>query len=308
MSPLRMALAAVICFCLSGRCASVTGRLPHNFAIRVREDGSFGGKEEKDNEDVKTRDLSRVAVCVSGQLRTWGMKETQDRLVQNFHQEGYEYFLSVDEAVDLGNANINELIRSAIKTVNITAPAMLTSTDCPEHTSMHKHLWPMASRMSICLPEIAHQEKTRDFTYSYVIRTRPDLAYVTRLPHASDMTNWGSQYNRDLILCDDLFAVGPRVEAKTMLLYPTKAYSECHNATRWSWACGHKVDKDPASYYAGVPCCPMNMISWYDHSRIWNMAWPLYVQNQTINGGPLPSCSLSIQRTNKVDCPPLSCR
>jgi len=267
----------------------------------------------------------KVAVCVSGQLRTWDTYEVQHRLYNNFHHEGYEYFFSIDDNLTL--VNVTPGIRNAIRNVHVGIgnPADSADKACPKGTAGHNFMYLAMSRLSACFDGITQEEETKHFLYSYIIRARPDIAFDAPLPHASTMVQWADQYHRDLLLCDDLFAVAPRTKARNLLLYPTWAYSECHNATRWSWACGFKVEssdlKPPYKWYLHqrLPCCPMDMISWYDSSLVWNMAWPLYVDHQydvsssrqtaISAGGPIPPCTIGLIRPGgEKFCASRTCR
>lgn len=186
--------------------------------------------------------------------------DVQSGFKQNFHYDGYEYFISTDAPVDLAKSSIGRFVQSV--TVNTTDPDRRLLGRCPAGTLMHRFLVPMVNRYVACYHEILAAERKNGYKYRYVLRARPDHLFVDRFPSAPLLLKRFA-HDRDVLLLDDHIAVAQRSHAGTILLAPQEAYSKCHNLTEWSTACGVNITR---LHSKGAPCCPMRMISNYEEN------------------------------------------
>jgi len=204
--------------------------------------------------------VERVAVCLSGQLRTFLDDDVQAGFAEYFHRPGYEYFISTDEDVDLSKSSIGRYVQSV--TVNNTGPDHELMKKCPTGTLMHRFLLPMVSRYVACHNEITALEHKKGIRYDYVLRARPDHLFLDAFPSAADLLERFAP-GRDVLLLDDHIAVARRQKMGTILLTPLRAYGECHDVAEWSVACNktitHLHDKKS-------PCCPMRMVAKYEEN------------------------------------------
>eukprot|EP00421_Protoceratium_reticulatum_P021653 CAMPEP_0168386954 /NCGR_PEP_ID=MMETSP0228-20121227/15696_1 /TAXON_ID=133427 /ORGANISM="Protoceratium reticulatum, Strain CCCM 535 (=CCMP 1889)" /LENGTH=544 /DNA_ID=CAMNT_0008400175 /DNA_START=210 /DNA_END=1841 /DNA_ORIENTATION=- len=166
-------------------------------------------------EELQGRNISqvRVAVCLAGETRTFSSQAVQESFMERFHFPGYDYFLSVDSKVK----DNTTLFWNQIRAVSIAKPVEFPgSYDCPSTSPMHRRLYSMADRMQQCYSDILKEEERGGFTYDFVIRTRPDIWFKSKIPHATTLRTWSK--HRDVLVCDDMFAFAPRQRASTILV------------------------------------------------------------------------------------------
>eukprot|EP00746_Dinoflagellata_sp_MGD_P119143 gnl/MRDRNA2_/MRDRNA2_55096_c0_seq1.p1 gnl/MRDRNA2_/MRDRNA2_55096_c0~~gnl/MRDRNA2_/MRDRNA2_55096_c0_seq1.p1 ORF type:complete len:669 (-),score=67.25 gnl/MRDRNA2_/MRDRNA2_55096_c0_seq1:4-2010(-) len=228
----------------------------------------------------------RVAVCLSGQLRTFLDEQVQQGFANNVHRDGYEYFLSVDENVDLEHASLKDFVRAVRVEAN---PAESITTPCPEGKCMHRYNLPFVSRFVACFEDIENHEKAEGFQYDYFLRMRPDMLVNNPFPHPQDLM---PTYGKDIVLFDDQMAMANRQGARDMFLNPVKAYKECYDAKAWSVAC-HVELLEPVPNFTEPYCCPMNAIAFFGNSTI---------QSFQFGEGPFAECTVSVLYAQGKSC------
>lgn len=87
-----------------------------------------------------------VAVCMARQLRTFLDPEVQIGYSEQLHYKGYEYFLSTDQYISFYDPRP----RVKLQSIYVSESARPPTTACPPHTTNHRFLLPMASRLSHC--------------------------------------------------------------------------------------------------------------------------------------------------------------
>jgi hypothetical protein len=179
-----------------------------------------------------------VAVCLSGELRSFYQPSVQEGLIKRLDKPGYEYFISTDH----GSAAAGPRPESIISTgrgasapwndsisndsMGSSAGAVVGSTlsvrsvyvdsgetlrpdrngnehgqlSCPRGTMTHPYLFPMTVRFVACARLIFREERQRRFSYTHVIRTRTDLLFVGPFPHPEEAL---ARANADVLLFDD---------------------------------------------------------------------------------------------------------
>eukprot|EP00421_Protoceratium_reticulatum_P065453 CAMPEP_0168428726 /NCGR_PEP_ID=MMETSP0228-20121227/37007_1 /TAXON_ID=133427 /ORGANISM="Protoceratium reticulatum, Strain CCCM 535 (=CCMP 1889)" /LENGTH=275 /DNA_ID=CAMNT_0008442797 /DNA_START=78 /DNA_END=902 /DNA_ORIENTATION=- len=270
---------------------------PVSLAVAVLASPVHGLRLPSKLGEAVREDAPPVAVCLAGMLRTFLWKEVQDAFMSNFHRPGYEYFLSVDEEVDLQNSTMRPHVRAVFVDPVLPLIPWDPEIKCPKGQAMHKYLLPQADRIKLCHEAMENQETARNFTYKYIIRTRPDIYFERPIPSVPVLQEWKGW--KDVMICDDFFAFAERSRAGTVLLNPAKAYSTCHDRDEWTRACGFEVGELTDGYKgksSTVPCCPMRMITIYDNTTLRDM--------RNISRRILPYCSFKLMRKDgRARCP-----
>lgn len=214
--------------------------------------------------DVQIRSNNgSVAVCMSGQLRTFLEPEVQIGYSERLHRDGYEYFLSTDQYISFQDPRL----RVKLQSIYVSESAPLPRTECPPYTTNHRFNLPMATRLSHCYTLIQAEESKRAIRYSFVLRARPDLAFPQRVPPLDQVFAASATEGAKLALADDLLGLAAREDAATLFLVPSIAYSLCAGDVEWSHACKRPVVIKRLQH--DVPCCPMNLITFFGASRTW---------------------------------------
>ncbi|EOD11340.1 hypothetical protein EMIHUDRAFT_214667 [Emiliania huxleyi CCMP1516] len=218
-----------------------------------------------------------VAVCISGQLRTFLDREVQDGFADQLHRSGYEYFLSTDAPLNQADYRLRIQLRAVhAASEDVARPV----GHCPRHTSNHRFLLPMAARLAACYYLMQKEEAERSFSYELVLRVRPDHIFSKRVPPVPHLFP-GSALEGVIALNDDQVALASRSDAKTMLLVPSISYANCASADEWAQACTcqgcEQVNVDAAALgdHLPVPCCPMKLITVFGSTRSWRQLSPL---------------------------------
>lgn len=215
--------------------------------------------------DVAARsNNASVAVCMAGQLRTFLDPEVQIGYSEQLHHKGYEYFLSTDQYISFYDPRL----RVKLQSIYVSESARPPTTACPPHTTNHRFLLPMASRLSHCYTLIQAEESMRAIRYSFVLRTRPDLAFSQRVLPLDQVFAASATEGAKLALTDDALGLAAREDAATLFLVPSIAYSLCAGGIEWSHACKRPIVFNKAQP-ENVPCCPMNLITFFGASRTW---------------------------------------
>ena len=165
-----------------------------------------------------------VAVCLSGELRSFYQPSVQEGLIKRLDKPGYEYFISTDHGGRGASAPWNDSISN--DSMGSSAGAVVGSTlsvrsvyvdsgetlrpdrngnehgqlSCPRGTMTHPYLFPMTVRFVACARLIFREERQRRFSYTHVIRTRTDLHFVVPFPHPEEAL---ARANADVLLFDD---------------------------------------------------------------------------------------------------------
>ena len=232
-------------------------------------------------EDASVRPT--VAVCISGQLRTFLDREVQDGFADQLHRSGYEYFLSTDTPLSEADPRLRIRLRAVHSS---SEPVARPVGHCPRHTSNHRGLLPMAARLASCFHLMQKEEAERYFSYELVLRLRPDHLFSKRVPPIPQLFP-DSALDGVIALADDQVALASRSDAKTMLLVPSISYATCASAEEWAHACTcqgcEQVHVEAAALgdHLPVPCCPMTLITAFGSTRSWRDLSPL--------GGYLPT-------------------
>jgi hypothetical protein len=179
-----------------------------------------------------------VAVCLSGELRSFYQPSVQEGLIKRLDKPGYEYFISTDHGsaaagprpesiVSTGrgaSAPWNDSISNdsmgssegavvgstlSVRSVYVDSGETLRpdrngnehgQLSCPRGTMTHPYLFPMTVRFVACARLIFREERQRRFSYTHVIRTRTDLLFVGPFPHPEEAL---ARANADVLLFDD---------------------------------------------------------------------------------------------------------
>ena len=253
----------------------------------------------------------RVAVLTSGNLRSFAYfrDEVIPRYYANFWKPGYEMFLSVGDKESMNMRLLDEAqFRAAtasyggvVHTDIMVMPYEMTRVSkggsfgthfCPENKTNHMSLLMPAHKLSSVYASMIREERRSGKPYEYVVRYRPDMVFVRKLPHVSEMfafyrdsTTSGRsgvelrmQYGglvpptgepgekgipptmADVVLWDDQFGVMSRSGAEGFFLGASKAYSKCYDFAEWAKVCGMKeaITKQVIKS-RGVPCCPARL-------------------------------------------------
>jgi len=244
-----------------------------------------------------------VAVCLAGNIRTFLYDKVQEGLINNFHHEGFEYFLSFEASVGNASYPLKPYVRNS--TFGTWPPRLGYGPPCQRgKTIMHKFLLLYVMRFEHCSTMIKAEEKKRRFQYTYIIRTRPDIWFKNPMPAVDGMMKWRN--GKDVAMCDDVFAISNRSLLPVVLEYPRQAYGECHDAERWAWSCGVSLEKATKDVTKGkVPCAPMMMSNWYGKTTSEEMAKNKLVLKD------IPKCTMWLYRepsNKRMSCPPTTCR
>jgi len=248
-----------------------------------------------------------VAVCLSGELRTFLDPHVQHGLSHNLWHHRYDFFLSSDEPVAQGDARLR--IRLADVFADARGTMRRAAGSCPAGTANDLGGFPAALRYVACYRLLLAAEEARGAAYEFVLRTRTDVVFLRRFPRA-DVALQRLGGGRDLLLFDDQLALGRRRHAATLLLNPALVYRTCANASEWSLACGRNVSArelgllsawsvvgrtDPRSgrRRAATPCSPMGLlaaragVSAAQCGAVWD-------------GGCLPRCHVDLLLANRT--------
>jgi len=243
--------------------------LPVRATVALPEqEEKLGSRDEKPGSN--SRD-SLVAVCVTGQMRSFLDPRVQSGFLNNFHKQGsYVYFLSIDERLTVGDARIQ--IPSVQKVFTdagggrVTVKSQPGEGDCPLGTKMHLFMFPYVMRFVPCYHAMKEYERLNSIQFTHVTRVRPDTLFLKPFPHVKEMLeNHGR--GKDMLLFDDQFGITSRRYARILLVAPSMAYRACHDSSMWARACSKPIQKVRRMIEGvghAVPCCPMNMIVNYD--------------------------------------------
>ncbi len=241
-------------------------------------------------EDICHNTLVKVAVCISGQLRTFLEKDVQQRLSGNFNVPGYFYFLSTSGPETLLNVSSDARLKVQVAHAFVdNGTPVLVSTDGYACTSPgrfgHVRMYPMAQRWAACYAQLAEYERSHGFLFDWVARVRTDFMYLERIPPVYELFRNYSAEGADVLLYDDHMSIGPRSTAVSQLVTPQQVYRTCPDLNMWVKACaqvGSNGAHSRASYIqtwlndlpsakhngrtggGTAPCCPLNLIAWYD--------------------------------------------
>ena len=213
----------------------------------------------------------RVAVCISGLLRTFLEPHLQHGYARMLHRPGYEYFLSADADVDLHDDRLQIAIRNQSKTHFARYPHVFRCDN--ESTGRHRqpNRFLMAARLLPCNSMLRHAELVDNRNFTFLLRTRPDQLFVLRFPHVAALYAEQS-HGRALLLMDDLIAIAPRRYAEVLYLMPTKAYKSCASVEAWSHTCNQSLDSARVQTLLKCPpCTPCNemaLITYYASPRV----------------------------------------
>ena len=181
-----------------------------------------------------------VAVCLSGELRSFYQPSVQEGLMKRLDKPGYEYFISTDHQqgsaaagprpesiVSTGRGALapwnNRISNSSmgssegaavgsalsVRSIYVDSGEMLRpdrngnehgQLSCPRGSMTHPYLFPMTVRFVACARLIFREEYKRRFSYTHVIRTRTDLHFVVPFPHPEEAL---ARANADVLLFDD---------------------------------------------------------------------------------------------------------
>jgi|Dee2metaT_25_FD_contig_81_36157_length_1471_multi_2_in_0_out_0_1 hypothetical protein len=212
-----------------------------------------------------------VAVCISGQTRTFLNLYVQTSFVRNFHHPGYEYYLSIDRMLAPTNAQLllapirGIYSDSAGESMKLDLENRHSEKSCPVGTMTHPYYFPQMVRFVACHQMLLREETQKHFAYDYVIRTRTDALFLRMFPPPRQMF-FRSKGNTShtILIFDDHLAIARRAHADVILLNPSLVYRECHDAHRWARACTIPL-KVAAATLARMetPCQPMNLILTY---------------------------------------------
>ena len=206
-----------------------------------------------------------VAVCLSGESRTFLDAHVQRGLQRLWH-EGYEAFLSTDEAINGSDPRVHIPLRAAYTDARGTMRR--ASGSCPAGTAQHQQLFVMVVRYVACYRLLMLEEEARAFRYDYVLRTRTDALFLRPFPRAdAALAQLGA--GRQLLLFDDQLGLARREHAATLLLNPSLVYRQCADAAQWTRACGRPVarrelrvaSKAGEADAARLPCAAMNRVA-----------------------------------------------
>ena len=208
-----------------------------------------------------TRRHSLNAVCISGAMRTFLQMEVQEHFVENFHHQGYEYFVSTDTP----KPNSTALKVSPIRAWDVTPndpnnmnlevgrpnyPGEPHRGPCPPGTcDPGRFLLPFVQKFAECYYSMLQYEGKKGRQYDLVLRVRPDHLFLKRIPMATP-DGWMNIQLRPgkILLWDDQISAAFREDAATTLLAPSIAYSACTTVRQWeaaAQACEHGTDQDP---------------------------------------------------------------
>ena len=113
------------------------------------------------------------------------------------------------------------------------------------------------------------EESMRAIRYSFVLRTRPDLVFSQRVLPLDQVFAASATEGAKLALADDALGLAAREDAATLFLVPSIAYSLCAGGIEWSHACKRPVVFKMKAQPENVPCCPMNLVTFFGASRTW---------------------------------------
>ena len=206
-----------------------------------------------------------VAVCLSGESRTFLDAHIQRGLQRLWH-EGYEAFLSTDEAINGSDPRVSIPLRATYADARGTMRR--ASGSCPAGTAQHQQMFVMVVRYVACYRLLMLEEEARAFRYDYVLRTRTDALFLRPFPRADTLLAQLG-VGRQLLLFDDQLGLARREHAATLLLNPALAYRQCADAAQWTRACGRPVTKrdlrEPSKAGVGdaaqLPCSAMNRVT-----------------------------------------------
>lgn len=232
----------------------------------------------------------RVAVCLSGQTRTFLVSEVQASYAKFLHRPGYEYYISVDSTLpDLSSLKIAPVVGTYVDGGERLQPDARHlgnghgDKTCPNATMGHLYLFPQTVRFATCHQLIRRRElQLEGRLYDYILRTRTDVVLHRPLPHPGTAL---STQGRDIIIFDDQLSMARRVHADAILLSPLLAYRECHGAAHWSLSCNiSEAAAQRTLERRGTPCTPMRLLLAYHPA-------PLGLLSCGFLSSTLPECS-----------------
>ncbi|KAJ1462716.1 hypothetical protein M885DRAFT_610749 [Pelagophyceae sp. CCMP2097] len=258
-------------------------------------------------------DAPAVAVCVSGQLRTFLDPVLQFTWLTNFHAEGYEYFLSTDQPVDASELMIGPVKRSYVDVGDFpptTVADPLGKVRCAATGGRAANLknYGQVMRYVPCWRLIISEESDRGARYDYVLRTRTDVVFYARFPDFSTEPSFVHfTKEKDGLFFDDHLSLARRENMHTILINPSLMYHECHDRERWSRACGQKITGD--LFYNKLrrrwPCCSMALMVVYEPPETSMRSCEfLWEGNKCVNKCDLDLLSKShTHHSGKAACP-----
>jgi len=222
-----------------------------------------------------------VAVCLTGQLRTFFTPLVQAGLETNFHHPRYEYFLSVEtdpfSKKNRRHGGSEAILKSVRGRSNMNSKEHAVSygpAKCLPHSQMDTVMFPMIARYVACYTAIEIEESKRGFSYDFVARIRPDTMFYKTFPRIDvALAKFGTGAN--IVIWDDQMGLAPRSHAGAILLSPVMAYITCGDGPEWVKACNGSVfnqylplPHSPAEWtnkdFDGPPCEPMKRLKVFE--------------------------------------------
>jgi len=266
--------------------------------------------------DVAKSPPLRVAVCLSGAMRTFLDPDVQQSMLAWMHKPGYEYFCSFDKPVS--NTSWQRVLLKPIIGVHVEAGEKgwkNMTCRCPLGTNMHRHYYPMAHRLLGCRKEILAAERRGKFLYAYILRARPDHLFLRMWWHPRELlaeiaagqeqrlfATYQQTRNRppfagaDVLIYDDHMAVARRKHLDAILQCPATVYSSCQSVAAWQEACRdtgkgqafalskelmskrmYPWCKNDVYVKGGAPCCPMGHIRHCANVTVRDVGFPWVV-------------------------------
>lgn len=231
---------------------------------------------------------SRVAVCISGLLRTFLEPQLQRGYAHMLHRPGYEYFLSSEATVDIHDARLQIVIRNQ--------SSMHFGRYFPHRcnnvsTGRHRHInrVAMATRLVACNSMLRHAELVDGHQFTFLLRTRPDQLFVLRFPPVVKLYAEQSR-GRELLLFDDWLAIAPRPFAEVLYLTPQVAFTTCASVEAWSHTCNRSLDLAQVRQLLRCPpCTPCNEMALITYFATPRLTWrTLEIEDQF--------CALRLER------------
>jgi hypothetical protein len=223
-----------------------------------------------------------VAVCFTGQLRTFFMPLVQAGLESNFHHPRYEYFLSVDtdpfskkNKRSGGSETIMKSIRGRSNMNSKAHTVTYGPAKCQPHSQMDTVMFPMVARYVACYSAIEAEESRRGFSYDFVARIRPDTMFFKTFPRI-DIAFAEFGMGANIVIWDDQMGIAARSHAGAIFLSPVMAFITCGNGPEWVRVCNGSIfnqylplPRSSAEWankdFDGPPCEPMKRLMAFEH-------------------------------------------